>query len=130
MMRVQKLIRGILLVVLFLPACGGKSLTKTEGVVTLDGQPLSGAMVLFNPEAPDGSPAHATSESDGTFHLKTDEAEGAAPGSYRVTVLNASKLKRTANTLPNVYSSKDTTPLQFTGPHDGPITLELKSGAR
>jgi hypothetical protein len=129
-MRVQKLSWGILLIALFLPACGGKNLTKSVGVVTLDGQPLSGAIVVFNPEAPDGSPAQATSESDGTFRLKTEEAEGAAPGSYRVTVLNVSKVKRTANTLPKVYSSKDTTPFQINLPHDGPITLELKSGAK
>jgi hypothetical protein len=129
-MRVQKLSWGILLIALFLPACGGKNLTKTVGVVTLDGQPLSGAMVRFNPEAPDGSPAQAISAPDGTFLLKTEDAEGAAPGSYRVTVLNALKQKRTPDTLPKVYSSKDTTPFQITVPHDGPITLELKSGAK
>ena len=129
-MRVPKLSWGILLIVLFLPACGGKKRIQTVGVVTLDGQPVSGAMVLFHPDSPDGSSARAISETDGTFQLQSDGAEGAAPGSYRVTVLNASKQKRTANTLPKVYSSKDTTPFQFTVPHDGPIALELKSNAR
>ena len=58
----------------------------TEGVLTLNGEPLASAVVTFH--AVDGrhSAAGRTDEA-GVFHLATfDDGDGAVPGDYRITV--------------------------------------------
>src|SRR5262249_11387748 len=61
--------------------------TKVEGIVTLDGKPVEGAMVSFVPEGGKGLPATGLTESDGVFHLTTFSFEdGALPGEYKVLV--------------------------------------------
>jgi hypothetical protein len=67
--------------------CGKGSLTKMEGTVTLDDKPLSGALIQFVPEDGTGSPATATTGTDGSFRLTTrSTGDGALPGDYRVMV--------------------------------------------
>jgi hypothetical protein len=67
--------------------CGGGSLTKTTGTVTLDGQPLSGAMVQFIREDGKGTPATGITGTDGSFRLTTySTGDGALPGDYKVLV--------------------------------------------
>jgi hypothetical protein len=113
-----------------LPAVGcGRKLVTTSGVITLDGQPLGGAVVQFQPEGPGGDIATGTSEADGSFRLSTGGADGAAPGAYRVVVVkfdSSGKSKGKASLLPKRYASRDATPLQCTVPHDGPVAVELQ----
>lgn len=57
-----------------------------RGVVTLDGSPLGGATVLFQPVA--GTPGRAVTADDGSFELTTfDPGDGALLGRHRVAVM-------------------------------------------
>jgi hypothetical protein len=81
---------GLLLPALLLAAagCGGQGRpVKVEGVVTLDGQPLSGATVTFAP-AEGGRPASGRTDADGSFRLTTFRSDdGALPGEYKVIIV-------------------------------------------
>jgi hypothetical protein len=68
--------------------CGGSGTVKVKGVVTLDGQPLSGATVMFVPFEGQGTrPATGATHPDGSFQLTTFKAnDGALPGTYHVVV--------------------------------------------
>jgi hypothetical protein len=110
--------------------CGGKKLIPITGTVTLDGQPVDEAVIVFVPETQPGDTSTGRSQSDGTFSLRTGKADGAVPGAYKV-VINKYDTSPTAkgkkSVLPRIYASAKTTPLQCTVPHDGPVLLELKS---
>jgi hypothetical protein len=81
---------------------------KVSGTVTFDGKPLDGATVTFHPEAKDGKKATGKTDANGNYTLKTDGAEGAAPGKHRVLI----SLKRGEKELiPLKYSDRATTPL-------------------
>jgi hypothetical protein len=69
--------------------CGGRERpVKVEGVLTLDGNPLSGATVTFVPAAEGRRPASGFTDASGTFHLTTyNTGDGALPGEYKITVL-------------------------------------------
>jgi hypothetical protein len=125
---------GALLTVLLVSiagGCGGKKHhIPTDGTVTLDGQAVGDAMIVFIPETSGGEPLRAHSKDDGTFSLGTDKATGAPTGTYKVVVNKfdtSSRAKKKQSVLPRVYSSPDTTPLRCPVPHDGPVLLELKS---
>jgi hypothetical protein len=68
--------------------CGGKDrLVKLEGMVTLDNEPVEGAIVSFLPDESGGRFAHGITAKDGSFRLTTyKQDDGALPGDYRVTV--------------------------------------------
>jgi hypothetical protein len=68
--------------------CGSKDqLVKLEGVVTLDGEPVEGAIVSFLPDEGGGRFASGVTAKDGSFRLMTYKPDdGALPGDYRVTV--------------------------------------------
>src|SRR5205807_2290024 len=52
--------------------CGGKDRpVKLEGLVTLDGEPVEGAIVSFLPDEGAGRFAHALTAKDGSFRLTT-----------------------------------------------------------
>lgn len=63
---------------------------KVTGKVTLDGQPLEGAIVMFAPEGGAGNAASGTTDASGTYSLTTFvRDDGAVPGSYQVSVTKA-----------------------------------------
>src|SRR5262249_44673712 len=67
--------------------CSGAKPTKIEGIVTLAGKPVEGAMVSFVPKGGKGLPATGLTESAGAFHLTTFSSEdGALPGDYKILV--------------------------------------------
>lgn len=119
------------LLVFAVGGCGDKGrCTPTTGAVTLDGQPVDDAAIMFVSETPAGEPSKARSKEDGTFSLVTGKAEGAPPGTYKVVVRKwdtSPNAKGKQSVLPRVYASPNTTPLRCTVPHDGPVLLELKS---
>lgn len=56
-----------------------------QGVVTMGGEPLAGATVMFNPIASGGSGAIALTDEQGRYKLTTfDSGDGAVAGEYRV----------------------------------------------
>jgi hypothetical protein len=73
-----------------LTGCGprGPAVQPVEGVVTIDGNPLAGAMVMFWPVA-GGPPAAGSSNAEGRYVLTTPTAKagaGALAADYAVTV--------------------------------------------
>jgi hypothetical protein len=78
----------LLLYPLFLASagCGNRNLSKVEGVVTLDGAPLSGALVSFVPVGK-GRATSGLTDSNGYFRLTTlSTDDGAMPGEYKVII--------------------------------------------
>jgi hypothetical protein len=154
----QRIVCGVLLVgVLLLTGCGGMS--RVEGYVTLDGQPLEGALVVFTPEE-GGTQASGKTDGTGYFRLSSfRRGDGARQGNYRILVTlpdpppdvnitddmsMAEKMKtwaqamaerkkkgwKPAFTLPAVYAKADTTPFAQRIPVWGKVRLELSSTAK
>ena len=67
--------------------CGqkGPRLVPVTGTVTLDGQPVAHAGILFTP-VECGPPASGTTDEQGQFRLRTVNREGAVTGEHRVAV--------------------------------------------
>ncbi|HVJ66442.1 MAG TPA: carboxypeptidase-like regulatory domain-containing protein [Caulifigura sp.] len=64
----------------------GPAIAKVSGVVTLDGAPVEGATVTFQPKAA-GPTSFAITNPDGTFTMRTGSGrEGAAVGDHMVGV--------------------------------------------
>lgn len=130
--------------------CGGGKV-KVNGVVTLDGKPIEGAMVTFHPKGGQGKSAFGTTDKDGNFQLTTkDNNDGAFAGEYNVTVVYAEgaaappaddvkgamtgmekasrgKQKAPKFIVPAKYATPDQSPLKQTVPPSGKVTLDLKS---
>jgi hypothetical protein len=92
----------------FACGCGGR--TKVTGTVTLDGNPLSGAAVVFQPkeDATLGA-ASARTGPDGRFELQPRPGtnEALPPGKYMVLIT------RFVDTKGNVPSDEEFTKLSF-----------------
>lgn len=73
----------VALVLLSLSGCGS-GLVDVKGRVTLDGEPLPDATVVFT--AVDRPLAVGQTDAGGSFRLRTGQQLGVAPGTYRVTV--------------------------------------------
>lgn len=88
-MRKRTVSRWLLGVVLLAAAaCGGSAKpVKLSGRVTLDGEPLAGATVVFTPADGGGNVASGRTDTDGEFRLTTFSInDGAVPGDYKVTI--------------------------------------------
>ncbi|MEN1680960.1 MAG: carboxypeptidase-like regulatory domain-containing protein [Planctomycetota bacterium] len=71
---------------LALTGCNSNGLVPVTGEVSLDGEPVVSAAVMFFPEGP-GRPAWAHTDASGAFELTTyRDKDGAALGSYKVSV--------------------------------------------
>lgn len=136
-----------------LPGCGsaagGPPVVPAEGVVLLDGKPLSGADIMFEPRgSTKGQAVFARTDSAGKFLLKSPDGKrtGAAVGEYHVVV---NKLVRPDGSdfvpdpnagpmdtggfrewLPPVYSDNAVSQLQATVPAGGTKTLEFKLNSK
>jgi hypothetical protein len=89
-------------VVIGLSGCGGSKppefverMVPATGTVTLDGEPLEGAIVEFHPDAKGNGAevAVGTTDAQGKYELITpiarrtlEESKGAVPGKYRVII--------------------------------------------
>ncbi len=78
-----------LLVVVSVPAAGcgnsDEGLARVKGSVTLDGKPLTGASVEFEPES--GSPSYGKTDGNGWYKLMyTQEKAGAVIGKHTVRI--------------------------------------------
>jgi hypothetical protein len=137
--------------------CGNQSLSKVEGVVTLDGAPLSDATVSFMPVG-NGRAASGLTDSNGYFRLTTFRTDdGALAGDYKVIVLHderelkipvtddekkagrvgtmtpqgkkkqAEQKSKKRPMVPEIYSDIKKTPLKEVVPTNGKIELALRS---
>lgn len=81
----------LILACLLMAGCGpGNGLVTVKGKVTLNGQPLEGAVVQFQPTARGGSPSSGVTDADGRYELMyTFDAPGATPGEHVVSISTA-----------------------------------------
>lgn len=87
---------AVIVLLLLTPlSCSKRTLVPVEGVITLDGIPLSGAFIYLVPKDPNSTrTAFADSRSDGSFQLTTfRNIDGAMPGQYRVIVRKIEPLR-------------------------------------
>jgi hypothetical protein len=80
-----------MLLCLFVAGCGsGNNLARVSGKVTLNGRPLEGATVEFQPTAKGGSPSSGVTDAEGRYELMyTFEIPGAIPGEHLVSIRTA-----------------------------------------
>ena len=99
--------------------------------MTLDGQPVAGAAVVFTPEQ--GEMATATTDASGRFELSTFErADGALPGKHRVTVAKTTvepgEDEKIVFLIPKEYGNLKTSPLTWDVQKEmGPVQLALQT---
>jgi hypothetical protein len=62
----------------------GSQLPTVQGLVTLDGEPLPNARVVF--ESPDRPMAVATTDNQGRYDVMTGTQRGMATGNYQVAI--------------------------------------------
>jgi hypothetical protein len=127
--------RLLLLALLLIPCLGCGSGFKTvpvSGQVTLDGQAVADAGVLFVP-VEKGPTARAVTDSQGRYKLKTNELNGAAPGKYQVAVMkeSASGVGVGADgleTAPGVKSTvKRQLPATYADPNTSPLEIIIEA---
>ena len=114
---------SVALVGLTLLGCGGRdyALVDVSGTVTMDGQPLADASVIFTPVGDGVGPASAsTTDASGHYVLKTIDLDltGAVPGVQRVTITTA----RANGDDERATVSKERVPPQY---RDGSFRLEI-----
>lgn len=112
---------------------GRPKLFPVSGVVTFEGQPAAGAVVMFAPQDHQFA-ATAKTQADGTFRLRTfEEGDGAAEGNYKVVVykVDVHLLEdggvREEHHFPKKYKSADSTPLTavVSGDQKNDLTLQV-----
>jgi len=122
--------RGLLLAILgalaltFVPGCGGVRRIPVSGTVTLDGAPINGGYLEFNPDSAKGNTAKIICKSrikEGNYNLETsgitrsDSGTGVPLGWYKVTFRNEESSRKRPVAPVDVhekYMSAATTPLQ------------------
>jgi len=144
----------VVLVTIFCFGCQGSSLpglVPASGVVTLDGNPIDGATIVFVPrDFNTQRNAYALTGASGSFRMTTlKDNDGVLPGTYIVTVTKHEKsgtiivipgefdqetgapltFEPSVNRLPAVYENEASTPLEITVPKGGTktATFELTS---
>lgn len=115
----------------------GLQLGPAEGTVTLDGQPMEGASVIFT-HVEGGPAATGSTDAQGRFKLRSVNREGAKVGEHKVTItkketLNLGPFGPTSPEgikiiwhVPEKYSKAETSGLTATVP-DEEIKFELTS---
>jgi len=79
-------------------------LGRVRGKVTLDGQPLAGATIMFMPQQ--GRRSRAITNSDGSYELSyTRDTKGAVAGSHTVMITTADEDEPGTERLPARYHS-------------------------
>jgi hypothetical protein len=109
--------------------CSNDGLVPVKGRVQLDGKPIEGAAVLFEPEG-GGVPATGVTDANGDFTLSTSgRGEGAATGMNKVSVA------KQVPVLPNrkveegeIVPMKSETPEIYASPQTSGLTVDVKRG--
>lgn len=114
---------AVMAVVLYVPlvGCGGtdgQNLGTVQGTVTLGGEPLPNAQVVFQPA--NGRPSTAITNDQGKYELQYTSAEpGALTGSHQVTIT-------TAIDLPDETRAAEKVPAKYNRQSD--LVREVKAG--
>lgn len=89
-----------------LAGCGGKQFGTVTGRVTLDGVPLEGTTVEFQPDS--GSPSYGVTDSDGNYSLTwSPERAGAQVGQHTVRITSfRESMRKVPERVPERYNRK------------------------
>ena len=123
--------RGVVLLLVVGTAwgCGNDAtLAPVEGVVRLDGQPLTTGTINFVPD--EGRTASGKIASDGTFRLSTPgEGDGARIGNNGVSII---AYEGGSSSGPNFDmdrpQAKPLIPLRYASPQGSKLTFDVKAG--
>ena len=103
---------GCLGLVLLVSGCGGIEYFPVTGKVTLDGQPLPGAVVSFMPNDEQGVPSLGVTDGTGVYTLRqTAELVGAPAGKYTVRITTYREGKPEAD--PPILGAPERVPEQY-----------------
>lgn len=120
---------GLLLTLALTAGCGGQAGPETipvTGSITMAGQPVPEAVVVFTPKNSDDPSvlaAQAETDADGRFQMRTylgedDYKAGIQPGEYAVTVTKLEVVqdmtRQPKHLLPKKFSLPNSTPLSAT----------------
>jgi hypothetical protein len=109
---------------------GGPETASVEGVVRLDGKPLTSGMVTFFPKA--GRSASGLIQADGTFVIGTyKNSDGALAGPYKVTVTPGGQVTAMPDfdsDRPNRSAVTSPIPVKYSNPEGSGLTFEVKAG--
>jgi len=120
-----------LLLAVVVPGCGD-GLSRVSGVVTLDGQPITGGTnvhgtVNFYPESGSGVPAAGMIDESGRYTLKSGSRKGLVPGNYLVSVaVNKITLPKTPNEMPQPTLL---TPKRYSSLSESGLRQEVTAGS-
>lgn len=136
-----------LFVTILTVGCGPRSPFRTEpidGAITLDGKPLSEALVAMDPiveETPDAKPAYGKSDSDGNFKITAANGglvgKGTTVGKYRIgvikevgtTPLSEEQVKEmNAKGIAVQLVFKSVIPITYNDPGTSGLTFEVVKG--
>lgn len=117
--------------------CGSEFGATAEGMVTLDGKPISPGFITFAPEDPAAVPAVSDLDSKGHFVLTTSKKHGLAPGKYKVAIqafrppdvpAGQRTMTPSERLVPEKYFDVKTSGLEYTvEPGTNSIPVELSS---
>ena len=100
----------------------GPAIEPVQGTVTLDGEPLANASVVFIPE--NGRPAGATTDSQGHYVLTfTEGREGATLGKHKVQIRTARDPSETPSGEP-IPAVPETIPMKYNAQTELEFTVE------
>ena len=105
----------------------GQDVAPVSGRVTLDGQTMSGARLMFQPEAVGGSPSYGTTDQEGRYELSYKRGEkGAIVGTHSVKIeAGASAEGAKTRALPARYNSQTELRREIKSGEDNVIDFEL-----
>lgn len=119
-------------------------MVPVKGVVTLNGKPLTGAVVAFMPKS--GVPGIGETDAGGQYELTTVTSKGALPGDYKVQIsyrvspsgksqglsarsamVQSEDMVNSVEQMPPEYNDLDATKLSAkVGPEGGSINFDLQ----
>lgn len=116
--------------VILLTAAGCQRIVEVTGTVRLDGKPVKGVIVMFDPAAADGSRGVASTDENGGYKLRRlgpGSKVGVPTGSYSVKVMSDMD-NPGAGRIPERYfrSSQLTSEVKAPGPHVFDIDVTTK----
>ena len=102
-------------------------LAEVRGVVTYKGKPLETGDVVFIPQGGlAGLEATGEIESDGSYRLMTNDDDGAAIGTHKVTV--TSRAEQSEADYKSLKIPKLLTPTRYANEQETPLTYDVKEG--
>jgi hypothetical protein len=127
---------GMLLAAMLSGCSGsGPEVAPVSGRVTLDGAPLAGARIRFQPEASGGSPSYGSADTDGQYTLGYKRGKaGALIGWHTVSIERGghdnSENKSKPPALPARYNTASELRQEVKAGEDNVINFDLTMGGK